>query len=208
MIRVAFSFLVFLTVLAFRVDASSSATVIGTTKVNICGNNVVETPAEDCEGSDLNGASCESLGYASGTLSCDISCDFDESGCVAFTPTPTPTATSTPTATPTPTSTPTSTSTPTPTPTPTSSPTTSELISKVFEVLSFPIVVVNKLPSSLINLLKESGVEGNEINKENLVDIIKYFLKIKQKDPKTCDLNNNLLCDSVDLSIIFYYVKK
>jgi hypothetical protein len=36
---------------------------------------------EACDGQDLNGASCASLGYRGGTLKCGVSCDFDTRGC-------------------------------------------------------------------------------------------------------------------------------
>jgi hypothetical protein len=47
-----------------------------------CGNGVRET-GEACDGADLGGSSCESIGYMSGTLSCQTSCLFDFSKCVA-----------------------------------------------------------------------------------------------------------------------------
>ncbi len=47
-----------------------------------CGNAIVDTAAgEDCEDGDLQGQSCASLGFASGTLDCTQSCRFDTSGC-------------------------------------------------------------------------------------------------------------------------------
>lgn len=36
---------------------------------------------EHCDGGDLGGATCESLGYAGGTLGCGGSCAFDTTGC-------------------------------------------------------------------------------------------------------------------------------
>ncbi|MDY0001672.1 MAG: hypothetical protein RBU30_10285 [Polyangia bacterium] len=48
-----------------------------------CPNGVIET-GEDCEGSDLAGQSCQSLGYAGGALACTGQCAFDVSGCVPF----------------------------------------------------------------------------------------------------------------------------
>ena len=45
-----------------------------------CGDGVQESP-EDCDGTDLNGATCQSLGFDSGTLDCTASCTFDTSGC-------------------------------------------------------------------------------------------------------------------------------
>ncbi len=47
-----------------------------------CGNGIRET-GEPCDGADLGGFTCESVGYASGTLSCQPSCLFDYSQCVA-----------------------------------------------------------------------------------------------------------------------------
>jgi len=46
-----------------------------------CGNDVVEA-IEECDGTDMQGATCESLGQASGPLGCTESCMFDLSGCV------------------------------------------------------------------------------------------------------------------------------
>jgi hypothetical protein len=49
-----------------------------------CGNGVVdgEGGLEECDGGDLGGQSCESLGYVGGgTLGCTDMCRFDASGC-------------------------------------------------------------------------------------------------------------------------------
>lgn len=53
-------------------------------KIHLCGDLIVEPPPEDCEWLDLNGESCESLGFQSGDLFCDISCHFDTSFCIPF----------------------------------------------------------------------------------------------------------------------------
>jgi hypothetical protein len=45
-----------------------------------CGNGVIDE-FEQCDGSDLGGASCTSLGYECGTLGCDEGCSYDTSGC-------------------------------------------------------------------------------------------------------------------------------
>ncbi len=45
-----------------------------------CGNGLRDGP-EQCDQSDLAGATCEILGYEGGTLDCQASCLFDESGC-------------------------------------------------------------------------------------------------------------------------------
>lgn len=50
-----------------------------------CGDGEAEGP-EPCDGSDLNGQSCESLGYDGGELVCDA-CSFDVAGCSGDGPT-------------------------------------------------------------------------------------------------------------------------
>ena len=46
-----------------------------------CGSNVIEGE-ETCDGSDLGGQTCTSLGFDGGTLACGAQCDeFDTSGC-------------------------------------------------------------------------------------------------------------------------------
>jgi len=47
-----------------------------------CGNGVIdELLFEECDGGDLGGATCESLGYDPGQLGCDTSCRYDISAC-------------------------------------------------------------------------------------------------------------------------------
>lgn len=48
---------------------------------NTCGNGVPEG-LESCDGTDLRGQTCESLGFASGTLTCFPFCALDTSPCV------------------------------------------------------------------------------------------------------------------------------
>lgn len=53
-----------------------------TPDANSCGNGVVEQGKdEECDGADLAGETCESLGQGSGTLSCLDSCEFNFSQC-------------------------------------------------------------------------------------------------------------------------------
>ncbi|MBU1534797.1 hypothetical protein KKF84_05725, partial [Myxococcota bacterium] len=47
--------------------------------LNICGNAIVEA-GEQCDSNNLGGATCDSLGYGSGDLSC-LDCYFNVSGC-------------------------------------------------------------------------------------------------------------------------------
>jgi hypothetical protein len=85
----------------------------------VCGNRVVEG-TEECDGAQLGGASCASLGFGGGVLRCDGRCVYDRDGCQLATPVPSNTPILT--LTPTPTRTPTNTRTPAPTQTPLPSP--------------------------------------------------------------------------------------
>jgi hypothetical protein len=58
--------------------AKISTTTI--TIVSVCGNNIREG-SEQCDGKDLGGQTCTSLGYSGGTLSCNPDCTFNTSGC-------------------------------------------------------------------------------------------------------------------------------
>ena len=60
--------------------ANSQGKITIKVKISVCGNNVKEG-GEQCDGSDLGGASCQSLGYSGGTLRCRPDCTFDTSGC-------------------------------------------------------------------------------------------------------------------------------
>ena len=49
-----------------------------------CGNGVID-PAlfEECDGAELGGQTCDSVGYAGGILGCSATCEFDTSACGA-----------------------------------------------------------------------------------------------------------------------------
>ena len=47
-----------------------------------CGNGALD-PGEQCDGGNLGGASCQSLGFDVGVLSCSASCTLDTSNCSA-----------------------------------------------------------------------------------------------------------------------------
>lgn len=184
--------------------------VTGSVKIAICGDGVIEGP-EDCEREDLNGETCESLGYQSGTLSCDIACDFDTSGCVPYptpTPTPTPTMTPTPTLTPTPmiseeeadislqteevetkepAEQPTATNTPIP---PTPTPILPRLVS-VFDLNKSGKIELSQMQEAL-----QIWVE----------DFYQYTIKKLRQEKHVCDLNADGRCDLVDFSILLYYI--
>lgn len=60
--------------------ARASSVTVSATVVQTCFNGTIEAP-EQCDGVNLNGATCGSLGYATGTLACRPNCTFDTSGC-------------------------------------------------------------------------------------------------------------------------------
>lgn len=47
-----------------------------------CGNGSIET-GEHCDGENLGGKTCQTQGFASGTLACTTACKFDTTGCRA-----------------------------------------------------------------------------------------------------------------------------
>ena len=49
-----------------------------------CGDNVMDAEeGETCDGGNLNGQTCQSLGYSGGALACGADCAFDMSGCTS-----------------------------------------------------------------------------------------------------------------------------
>lgn len=47
----------------------------------VCGDNAVNSAGEQCDGSDLGGTTCVSLGFGSGSLACNSECQFDTNSC-------------------------------------------------------------------------------------------------------------------------------
>ena len=58
----------------------NQATLTLNAQASLCGNGLINT-GEQCDGSNLAGATCKSIGYKTGTLSCSSTCRFDTSGC-------------------------------------------------------------------------------------------------------------------------------
>lgn len=52
---------------------------------SVCGNGV-KNPGEQCDGSDLGGATCVSEGFSSGELSCSATCELETFGCTGGSP--------------------------------------------------------------------------------------------------------------------------
>jgi len=207
-----------------EVKADLSTSVNTTTKISICGNGVVEG-GEDCEGIDLNGQTCESLGYGPGTLSCDIACSFDTYNC---SPAPTPTPTPTPIPTPTSTPTPTPTMTPTPTLTPTPVPTTTSLVSSVTSTptiasVSTPTLTPTPKPilPPALQIFDFGGI--GKIQIADLAVVVRIWVddwknalmeelgqknneQLAQNKSKKCDINGDKRCDLKDFSILMAYI--
>ncbi len=53
---------------------------VGGGSFNLCGNDQINPP-EQCDGLNLNGKTCQSLGYASGSLTCQANCQFNLASC-------------------------------------------------------------------------------------------------------------------------------
>ncbi len=53
----------------------------GLARVPICGDGAINSSFEFCDGSDLGGQTCPSLGFGPGTLRCSPGCTFDTSAC-------------------------------------------------------------------------------------------------------------------------------
>ena len=54
----------------------------------LCGDGTIDfRQGEECDGSNLGSQTCTTMGYTSGTLSCDSSCQFNATLCTGFTPT-------------------------------------------------------------------------------------------------------------------------
>lgn len=206
------------------VSANTIQVIESQVKLSVCGDSVIEGP-EDCEGLDLGGATCESAGsFSGGELSCTVSCDFDTSLCIPLpSPSPTPTPTPAPSASSdsqnqggsgsqdgsidnnSDTSTATTTST--------------ELVADILEVLSQLLPTIdspetfeeNRIPQKILLLLDGATV----LNREQLLAVLERFAAYWRQsltDPtviadQSCDLNNDNVCDIIDLSVLLYYVE-
>ena len=61
---------------------TSSLSAFSLAETYSCGDSIIDE-GEQCDGQNLGGSTCSSLGYAGGSLSCS-SCSLDVSGCISF----------------------------------------------------------------------------------------------------------------------------
>jgi hypothetical protein len=186
------------------------------TRISICGNGIIEG-GEDCEGVDLDGKTCESLGFGPGVLSCDIACSFDTYDCgPAPTLTPTPIPTLIPTPTPTPTLIPTSTPTPVPTTVVSASAVTSAPVATtILSPTAVPLPTATPTPS-LPQVISFFDVNGDgKIHLSELYPAVKKWVDEWRKflaggtdyqKNMGCDINRDERCDLIDFSVLMSYV--
>ena len=192
------------------VYADTWGNISATIKISICGNEIVEG-GEDCEGENLGGQTCESLGYGPGTLSCDIACSFDTYGC---SPAPSPTPTPTPTATATPTSALTTTSS-TPSPSNGDS-TTTDSLAPPTSVVSCLLTLPDVLQFYVDYLDGNCRIKTSELYKvvkswvDDWKEVILAFTHGEDVNTRErrCDVNQDNRCDLKDLSILLFYVER
>lgn len=68
-----------------KVFVAQAAAIQATIKITVCGNSIKET-GEQCDGTDLGGTSCTSLGYYGGTLGCSAACQRQTNSCIFTAP--------------------------------------------------------------------------------------------------------------------------
>lgn len=61
---------------------AQNATVNTTVQITVCGNGEQEA-GEQCDGSDLGGATCSNQGFSGGSISCNSGCEVDTSSCTS-----------------------------------------------------------------------------------------------------------------------------
>ena len=85
-VKILYPLLPFLTLFIFSnsVYAQAPTSFVSiSVKLSLCGDYTIEGP-EECEGEDLNGTTCESLGFQEGSLTCDPACSFNTFLCIPY----------------------------------------------------------------------------------------------------------------------------
>lgn len=196
-------------------QADSSTTVAATVKLSVCGDEIVEGP-EDCEGSDINGKTCSSIGFGGGDLTCDIACSFDTTACLPPTPTPTPSSTPTPVPTATPATSPAAASAPS---------STQNDTAESSQTATVPIAVI--APSPVVQPALPVALRVFDINDDGIIHVTNLHTVVKiwvddwknymtefesesftsSNERNACDVNYDRHCDLKDFSVLMYYVE-
>ena len=74
--------------LSCNTDCTFNTSQCDSNENGFCGDGIIDSPGEQCEGSNLDGATCESLGFLAGTLACSPDCEFDTNNCTQVTEPP------------------------------------------------------------------------------------------------------------------------
>lgn len=184
-------------------------------KISVCGNSIAEG-GEDCDTTDLKGATCQQMGYTGGTLSCHISCSYDTSSCYMYSPTPSPTQNAQ--------TSPTSTTNEAVAPTIQAEskqeilPTTNEVLTQS-QPAPKNFFQLNPQASLPIGLHYFDRKNTGKILLSDLSTVVTlwvddWMVALKNDSPqnsdkdRTCDINRDNTCDLKDFSILMSYIEK
>lgn len=201
---------------------TSSDDIVSTVNVSVCGNAIQEAD-EDCDTSDLGSSTCESVGFGPGTLSCNSACEFNTTAC-----SPAPTATPTPIPTQTPTLVPTSiVSSAASTSSNNDESSNSVSVSTVSPLPTQGGNIIRVTPSlnpipaviRLFDLDNDGALTRNEIPNVvrrwfvvwrsyiNNEEVLSNQVELNETEYSICDINDDNICNVVDISVLFYYVE-
>lgn len=191
---------------------SVSDNVTATIKISVCGNGIVEG-GEDCEGNDLGGETCRSLGYEKGNLNCDVACAFDTSECTGVAPTSTPTPIPSWVPTPTPGS---STAASTKSQTDDSQGKNEDKEKEEEKKVKVEVQILQQPKPELVKLYDKNNdgvlsfnevADGLSLFTRDWKDyrITKETGAVYQGVP-SCDINGDKVCNLIDFSVLMYYV--
>jgi hypothetical protein len=202
--------------------AFQSKNINATIRISVCGDGVAENP-EECDVGDMKSATCRSLGFDTGSLTCDIACELDKTDCVGVAP-------SSPTPTPAPTLAPASAS---PTVTPTSPNVTKDItqvasniqVTTPFLRQLFPTSAVQrpKIPEKITfflqqqsdtrsthpygNIVKSWVDEWREYSQAGTLNQTPEITADLSNESLECDVNEDGLCNLVDFSVLLYFIE-
>jgi hypothetical protein len=200
-----------------KISAATSTNVDATIKISVCGNNVAEN-GEECDNTDLKGKTCQSLGLGNGTVTCDASCSLVTTACTQAAPVATTVPTSAPINTVTESTNQPNVVQPTPIPpfptaTPTPLPQPATFIANLLApIKAFPAKLIyfganqnGTIPQTKLRATVQLWVNQWKSFLTNTP--YKKDTATKQATNAECDINNDHICNIVDLSIMLYHVQ-